>query len=127
METRPMTFEAHDSPHGRLSTPDDRPGPTPPWPCFERSEVEQSLPARFAKQVAAHRDRVAVQDRSGPWTYGALNAAANRVARDILAQGGAGEEPVAVLAEAGATAIAAILGTLQAGKVCVPLDPRYPH
>ena len=91
-------------------------------PC----EFESSIPVRFEEQATAHRDRLAVWDRSCAWSYEDLNAAANRLARDLLARLGDANLPVAVLLEAGAPAIAAMLGVLKAGKVCVPLDPRFP-
>ena len=89
-------------------------------------EFESSIAVRFEEQATAHCDRLAVRDRSGAWSYEDLNAAANRLARDLLARLGDASLPVAVLLEAGAPAIAAMLGVLKAGKVCVPLDPRFP-
>src|SRR5712692_1074509 len=82
---------------------------------------------RFEQQVRRYPDRLAVKTRYHELTYEALNAAANRVARTILALRGEGEEPVALLFEQGAPAIASILGVLKAGKIYVPLDPSAPR
>jgi surfactin family lipopeptide synthetase A len=93
---------------------------------FGRTGIERSITACFEDRAASHRDRVAVEDRSGAWSYCELNWCANRVAREIRARLGDGGEAVAVLSSPGAPTIAAMLGTLKAGKVCVPLDPRFP-
>ena len=69
----------------------------PSFVRFERDGVEQSIPQRFEAQV--HRDpgRLAVATREHAWSYGALNRAANRVARAIVAERGTDPEPVALL------------------------------
>ena len=101
--------------------------PTGTFVAFTQAEVEQSLPDRFEQQVAKYPDRIAVQTAHGALTYHELNQAANRVARAILAKVGPGQEPVGLLFENGAQAIAAIFGVLKAGKFYVPLDPSFPH
>jgi len=94
---------------------------------FKEEGVEQSIPDRFEQQVANYPDRVAVIGKTVSFTYEALNKLANRLARAILNQCGQGAEPIALLFEQGTPVIAAILGVLKAGKICVPLDPSYPR
>src|SRR3972149_5991963 len=94
---------------------------------FEKEEIEQSIPDRFEQIVARYPDRIAVKSANHVLTYAELNATVNRVARAILARRGEGEEPIALLLEHDAPMIAAILGTLKAGKIFVPLDPSYPQ
>lgn len=106
---------------------DRRVRPTNAFVEFGREEIEQSIPDRFEKQVHKYPNRVAVKTRNHELTYDALNQAANRVARAILAQRGSGEEPVTLLLENDAPMIAAILGVLKAGKIYVPLDPALPR
>ena len=101
--------------------------PTGTFVEFTEAEIEQSLPDRFEQQVAKYPDRIAVRGKTVTFTYDVLNKLANRVARAILNRCGQGAEPIAVLLEHGAPAIAAILGVLKAGKICVPLDPSYPR
>src|SRR5918911_53256 len=94
---------------------------------FREEETEQSIPQRFEKQVGRYPDRLAVKTRSHQLSYAALNKAANRVARVVLAHRGEGAESIALLLEHDAPMIAAILGVLKAGKVYVPLDPSFPY
>jgi len=101
--------------------------PTGGFVEFAEGAREQSIAARFAQQVARHRDQVAVKTGQRAWTYHELNRAANRVARAILARQGHGAEPVGLLLANGMHAITAALGTLKAGKFYVPLDPTFPH
>jgi amino acid adenylation domain-containing protein len=76
--------------------------------------------------VACGPDRLAVKSGADVLTYVALDRYANRVAGSILAAVGPAPEPVALLVEQGAALVAAILGTLKAGKIYVPLDPSFP-
>lgn len=92
---------------------------------FPAEEIEQSIAARFEKQVAAYPDRIAIRSEGRAMTYAELNAAANRLARAIL-HGSADAERVVLLYEQGAPVIVAILAVLKAGKTYVPIDPTYP-
>jgi amino acid adenylation domain-containing protein len=94
---------------------------------FKREEVEQSIQQRFEQQVAKYPERIAVKTKHCSLTYKALNQAANRIARVILARGGEEEKPVALLLSNDAPMIAALLGVLKAGKICVALDPSLPE
>ncbi len=92
-----------------------------------KSEIEQSIPDRFAQQVERYPDCTAVVAGDVRLSYAELNAAANRVAHVLLARGVQAGEAVALLFEQGAPLVAAILGVLKAGGVYVPLDPDYPR
>src|SRR5215208_3805221 len=94
---------------------------------FEKKETEQSIPQRFEQQVSRYPDRLAVKSRNHQLSYAALNKAANRMARALLAQRGEGAESIVLLLGHDASMIAAILGVLKAGKVYVPLDPSFPY
>src|SRR5215210_5398418 len=101
--------------------------PTNAFIRFAKEETERSIPQRFEQQVSRYPDRLAVKTRNHQLSYAALNKVANRVARALLAQRGAGAESIALLLEHDASMIAAILGVLKAGKVYVPLDPSFPY
>lgn len=94
---------------------------------FNKQDVEQSIATRFEQQVTQHADRIAVATRREKMSYIALNAAANQVGRAILRVRGESNEPIAVLLENGLPTIAAIVGVLKAGKICLPIDPANPE
>ncbi|HWQ18485.1 MAG TPA: AMP-binding protein [Methanotrichaceae archaeon] len=116
--------------------PDNPALPANPFLMFRKDEVEQSIPDRFEQQVAKHPDKLAFKSRQHKLTYDELNQAANRVARAILAQCGAGQcgagqcgagnAPIALLVEFGAHEIIGLLGILKAGKALVGMPTTYP-
>src|SRR5579884_2833697 len=70
--------------------------------------LEQSVPARFEQQVAQHPGRVAIEAGDRALTYDALNRAADRVARALVAARGPSPEPIALLFDRGARAAAIV-------------------
>src|SRR5205823_5984928 len=60
-------------------------------------------------------------------TYAALNARANRLARELRARGVGVGARVGVAMDRGPDPIVAILAVLKAGAAYVPLDPSYPE
>jgi amino acid adenylation domain-containing protein len=100
--------------------------PTNDFVRFEKADVEHSISDRFEQQVRLFPQKVAVKTTSDSLTYAQLNALANRIAHLTLARRGNGNEPVALLFEQSALLIAAILGSLKAGKIYVPVDPLSP-
>lgn len=94
---------------------------------FAKEEIEQSIISRFAGQVKKYPDHIAIKSRNHEWSYDLLNRIANRVARSILDRVGEGQERIALLFEHDAPMVAALLGTMKAGKTYVPLDPAYPQ
>ncbi len=101
--------------------------PTGTFIEFNRVDIERSVPDRFEHIVQRQPKRLAIKDQRQSLTYDELNRLSNRIAHAILARGGQGEQPVALMVEHGALAVAAALGTLKAGNVYVPLDPAYSH
>jgi amino acid adenylation domain-containing protein len=93
---------------------------------FADEEIEQSITQRFEQQVRSGGERTAIRWDGGCYTYAALDATANQLAREILRRRGMAAEPVALLFQHGGEALAAILGVLKACKFYVVLDPGYP-
>ena len=85
-----------------------------------------ALHQRFEARAAARPDAVAVTCAGESFTYGALNARANRLARRLRALGVAPEERVGLCAERSLDLIVGVLAILKAGAAYVPLDPAYP-
>jgi amino acid adenylation domain-containing protein len=63
----------------------------------------------------------------GRWTYGELNAAANRIAWRLLEDTSDPGKPVVLSLETGPQLFAAMLGVLKAGRFYVPLDAALPE
>jgi non-ribosomal peptide synthetase component F len=96
-----------------------------PYPVFEPSKIEQSIAARFEAQAAKRPAAIAIKDADRTLTYGELNALANRVGRVLLAVALANGNAVALLFADAASAIAAMLGVLKAGRFYVTLNPAH--
>jgi amino acid adenylation domain-containing protein len=93
---------------------------------FDKAEIEQSIPARFAAQVHRNAERLALKTRYEAFTYTQLDVTTDRLAAAILMARGHGEETVGFLFERGASLVVATLAALKAGKVVVPMDPAIP-
>lgn len=97
---------------------------------WNRTSVEipenDSFPVRFARQVAATPDAVAVRDGEGTITYAELNARANRLARYLLANGIGREAVVGLYCSRSLPLMVGVLGILKAGAAYLPLDIAYP-
>ena len=87
--------------------------------------MEQSIPARFEQQVRRYPDKIAVKTTRESSTYAELNRLANQIAHVILATRGDHNDAVALLCGQRTLLIAAIIGSLKAGKIYVPLDAHY--
>ncbi len=101
--------------------------PTGTFVEFPMEDVETSIPARFEKIARQYPNRIGVKTRTQQLTYFELSDAANRLADILLAQSGRGQKPIGLLFPKGIPLIVSILGTLKAGKICVPLDPTLPQ
>ncbi|HEV2694312.1 MAG TPA: AMP-binding protein [Verrucomicrobiae bacterium] len=88
--------------------------------------IPDSISGRFAATVANHGGRTAIRAAAGQWTYAELGQSANLIAAEICGRRGDASEPVALLLEHDAPLIAAILGTLEANKMYLVLDPARP-
>ena len=93
---------------------------------FLETEIEQSVAARFEKQVALYGDRTAVQDSQQSLTYIQFNGFANRIAHSILTERGTSAEQIVLFFEQGVNFLGAIFGVLKTGKCYVPIDPSFP-
>ncbi|WP_028467018.1 non-ribosomal peptide synthetase, partial [Nisaea denitrificans] len=119
-----------DAPLTEISLYRDEPAarremPEPAGAPVRFGSIERSIPNRFAEQVARHRNRIAVQTPTQSLTYGALDLEGRRLAAVLL------ERPeckrVALLLPHDTSMAVGILGTLQAGRTYVPLDPSQPQ
>ncbi|HEY5742609.1 MAG TPA: amino acid adenylation domain-containing protein, partial [Terrimicrobiaceae bacterium] len=106
---------------------DNRVRPRNPYVHFPLDAIEQSIGTRFEEQVRMHSMQTAVKTLAHEWTYAELDHRANIIAREILRICPEGENRVALLLEHDAPMVAAVLGSLKAGKTYVALSPSHPR
>ncbi|RZB19947.1 non-ribosomal peptide synthetase [Streptomyces sp. F001] len=89
---------------------------------------EGTAPGVFEARVAEAPDAVAVVsgDGSAVYTYGELNARANRVARLLVERGVGPEQLVALALPRSPELIVAVLAVWKAGAAYLPVDVEYP-
>ncbi|MFI6993150.1 amino acid adenylation domain-containing protein [Nonomuraea wenchangensis] len=85
-----------------------------------------AVPGLLPLIEARDPDRVAVVDGAARWTYGELDATANRLAHRLAEIGVGHGDVVALYAGRSAPTLAAMLAVLKAGAAYLPLDPDYP-
>jgi amino acid adenylation domain-containing protein len=85
-----------------------------------------ALHAHVGRRAAESPDAVAMEDARERWTYAELDAAANRIAHRLLADGVRPGDTVAVWAHRSAPLVRALLAAWKAGAAFVSLDPAYP-
>ncbi|ASS75353.1 hypothetical protein CIG75_10355 [Tumebacillus algifaecis] len=96
------------------------------WNNTECEFPQAPLPVQFDELAALYPDRIAVSTDEESVTYRELQARANRVAHQLLADGVGPGQIVGILLKRSIEGIVAILGVLKAGAAYLPLDPDYP-
>ncbi|WP_416875596.1 non-ribosomal peptide synthase/polyketide synthase [Kitasatospora sp. SC0581] len=92
----------------------------------EEDAPEGSLTALFERQVRTDPAAVALTDGEATFSYGELNARANRLAHALIDRGVGPEQLVALALPRSAELVVAVLAVLKAGGAYVPVDPTYP-
>ncbi|WP_314592237.1 AMP-binding protein, partial [Paenibacillus terrigena] len=80
----------------------------------------------FEGQVMKTPDQVALVVGEAEWTYAALNAQANRLARLLQAKGVQRETIVGIMARRSVDTVIGVLAVMKAGGAYLPIDPTYP-
>ncbi|RBY79058.1 non-ribosomal peptide synthetase [Blastococcus sp. TF02-09] len=78
------------------------------------------------QRASAHPDAIAAVHRGRQWTYGELDARANRLAHALRARGLDREDVVGVVLERDLDWLAAVLAVFKAGGVYLPIEPHFP-
>ncbi|WP_329192179.1 non-ribosomal peptide synthetase [Streptomyces sp. NBC_01435] len=89
--------------------------------------VPGTLLPEFGAVAGKQADATALVAPDATYTYHALHAGVQRLARRLLAEGVGAEDLVAVLLPRTADSVVALLAVLTAGATYVPVDSRYPE
>ncbi|WDD90604.1 amino acid adenylation domain-containing protein (plasmid) [Burkholderia sp. FERM BP-3421] len=96
------------------------------WNDTAQPVPDATLPHLFEQQVARTPDAVAIVCGDASMTYAQLNAAANRLAHQLIDAGLGPEQRVAVALPRSLDLVVALLAVLKSGAAYLPLDPDYP-
>ncbi|MFJ6727837.1 amino acid adenylation domain-containing protein [Streptomyces sp. NPDC091281] len=98
------------------------------WHSTAPAGEPTTVPALFAEQARRHPDRPAVASEGDgtELTFAALDAAANRLARLLVASGAGPERFVALALPRTTRFLVALLAVHKAGAAYLPLDPDAP-
>ncbi|MFE3475596.1 amino acid adenylation domain-containing protein [Streptomyces bacillaris] len=88
---------------------------------------ERCLHEAFEAGASADPEAVALVRGAEQWTYGEVNAAANRLARHLRGLGAGVGGRVGICLDRSPELLVAVLGVLKSGSAYVPLDPDYPQ
>ncbi|MEV6558521.1 amino acid adenylation domain-containing protein [Nocardia sp. NPDC051756] len=92
----------------------------------KRALTGDTLHSLFETQSRRTPDAIALSDRTGDMTYAELNAAANRLAAELIGRGVGPDDRVAVLWPHNAEQIVVLLAVLKAGGTYLPIDLALP-
>jgi len=87
----------------------------------------RTIPEMFEAQVVGDPAAVAVVCGGVGWSFGEVEAAANRLARLLVGLGVGPEGLVAVVVPRSVEMVVALLGVVKAGGAYLPVDPAYPR
>ena len=114
-------------PLDNITVSSGRISPDKPFIEFKKTEIDQSIVARFEQMVAKYPSHIAIRSNVAPLTYASLNQKGNQVARAIIERRERVAEPVALFLDQGALLISAMLAVLKTGKAYVALDTSFPQ
>jgi amino acid adenylation domain-containing protein len=94
--------------------------------AFDRTELEQSIVARFQKVAARFPSRIALAGNGEAWTYAELDRRTNQVARAIVNRASPERGCIAFLADHSPNMVICALAALKAGRAYLCLHPGVP-
>ncbi|MGH3486993.1 MAG: condensation domain-containing protein, partial [Actinopolymorphaceae bacterium] len=109
-----------------LMAPPERQRVLVEWNATEVDVPAATLPELFERQVRRGPEALAVWCDGVGWSFGELEARANRLARLLIRRGVGPESVVGVLLPRSASWLVGLLAVMKAGGAYLPLDPSYP-
>ncbi|NEC17769.1 non-ribosomal peptide synthetase, partial [Streptomyces parvus] len=97
------------------------------WNDSGRDVPDATLARLFADRVAVSPEACALVFGDLAYSYGELNARANRLAHWLIEQGAGPERLVAVVLPRSPDLLVALLAVLKSGAGYVPVDPEFPE
>lgn len=88
--------------------------------------VPDLVHAQFEQQARSNPGATALVFGDGAWSYGELNARANRLAHHLIALGVRPEVQVGITMERSLEMVVSLLAIMKAGGAYVPMDPEHP-
>jgi amino acid adenylation domain-containing protein len=88
--------------------------------------VPELVHAAFEQQARRNPQATALVFGEGAWSYGELNARANRLAHHLIAHGVRPEVQVGIAMERSLDMVVGLLAIMKAGGAYVPMDPEHP-
>ena len=96
------------------------------WNATDLLIAPTTIHGSFARSVAAHPQRIALNGAGRTLTYAELDAASDAVAATLVKQGVRRGALVGLSVDRSLELVIAMLGILKAGAAYLPLDPAYP-
>ena len=87
---------------------------------------DDTLAARFTRQVEAHPDRIALSGTGDDLTYRELDHRANQLAHQLIGQNVSPDTLVAVALPRSTELVVTLLAVLKSGGAYLPLEPTHP-
>ena len=121
-------MDHYDNASGSASAPQDPPGlPPAAWNATSRAVSRAPLGELFASWAARTPGAAALVAGDRTWSFGEVDAWANRLAHHLIGRGVGPERVVALVLPRSAELVVAELAVAKAGAAFLPVDPAHPE
>ncbi|MGR3937685.1 non-ribosomal peptide synthase/polyketide synthase [Streptomyces sp. BRA346] len=121
-------MDHYDNASGSASSSEDPPGlPPAAWNATSRTVSRAPLGELFASWAARTPRAAALVAGDRTWSFGEVDAWANRLAHHLIGRGVGPERVVALVLPRSAELVVAELAVAKAGAAFLPVDPAHPE
>ncbi|MFI0817472.1 non-ribosomal peptide synthase/polyketide synthase [Streptomyces sp. NPDC021098] len=121
-------MEQYDNASGSASAPEDAPGlPPAAWNATSRDASRSPLGELFAHWAGRTPKAAALVAGGRTWSFGEVDAWANRLAHHLIGRGVGPERVVALVLPRSVELVVAELAVAKAGAAFLPVDPAHPE